>query len=206
MIPDAYFQRFTSQKYQNNSRIQRALIRRFVSHFHALFVAALPAKKVCEIGIGQGFLSGYLSERFLETTFLGVDLEGPDLEQLRKTFPRIETHQADAQDLGLLKSHTDIDLVICAEVLEHLGQPDRALHEIAALHPKHVIVTVPNEPWFRLSNLARGKNVMRFGNDIDHHNHWNRRSLNKLLEAHFEVLQIDSAFPWLLALCKPRTP
>jgi len=161
MIPDDYFERFTSQKYQNRNPVQRRLIRRFVSHFHALFVAALPAKKVCEIGIGQGFLSGYLSERFPETHFLGVDLEGPDLEQLRKNFPRIETHLADAQELSVLKAHTDIDLVICAEVLEHLP-PDTVpgvLAEAArVLKPGGwMVATTPNlAAWENREMLWRG--------------------------------------------------
>lgn len=44
-----------------------------------------------------------------------------------------------------------------------------------------MIITIPHEPWFRLSNLLVLKNVLRFGNPIDHINHWNKTSFRKFL-------------------------
>ena len=57
------------------------------------------------------------------------------------------------------------DRVICCEVLEHLDDPGRALDQIVAQRPRRVILSVPHEPFFMLSNLARGKNVTRLGNE-----------------------------------------
>lgn len=202
MLTDAYFDRFESQKYRNENPVQRMLIRRFVAKLHALFVAACPVKSVLEIGVGQGFLSGYLSERFPDVGFTGVDLDAGDLAHLRQNFPRIEAHEGNALDLSLLGDRT-FDLVICAEVLEHVEKPPVLLEQIRRFQPRHAILTVPHEPWFMLSNLLRGKNITRLGNDIEHINHWSARSFRKLLEERFDVVELTTAYPWILALATP---
>jgi hypothetical protein len=55
-----------------------------------------------------------------------------------------------------------------------------------------------------LSNLARGKNVTRFGNDPEHVNHWGRGSFRALLDTRLDVLRLTTSYPWLLALTAPR--
>lgn len=202
MIPDSYFERFSTAKYRNRNPLQRLLIRRFVQRFHSLFLEAGPVGSVLEVGVGQGFLSGYLSEKLPQARFVGVDLDGEDLRELGQIFPAIEAHQGSIYDLSFLSG--PFDLVVCAEVLEHLDEPDRGLEQILALEPRRVIVTVPHEPWFQLSNLLRGKNLPRLGNDPEHVNHWGPRSLRTLLDPRFEVLQTTSSYPWLLALLAPR--
>lgn len=202
MIDDAYFERFSTPKYRARSRLKRALIRNFIEELHALFVAANPVERVLEVGVGEGFISGYLSERFPDKSFTGVDLDAGDLRRCRSLFPAVETIEADAQTLaGVLGP---FDLVICAEVLEHLPHPQRALDAIARLRPKHCIFTVPHEPWFMLSNLARGQNLRRLGNDPEHINHFGPNGFRRLLEASFRVDEVRRSYPWLLAACRPR--
>lgn len=202
MIPDDYFDRFATAKYQERSRLKRHLIKRFVERFHGLFLRASPVESVLEVGMGEGFLSGYLSERFPSVRFEGIDLDGDGLSRAKVLFPRITTHHGSVYDLDKLGS--SFDLIMCCEVLEHLDDPDRALAAICAKRPKHVIFTVPHEPFFMLSNLLRGKNVARFGNDIDHHNHWGQRSFRALLDRRFEVVEQTASYPFLLALATPR--
>jgi 2-polyprenyl-3-methyl-5-hydroxy-6-metoxy-1,4-benzoquinol methylase len=208
VIPDAYFDRFETKKYRTANPVKRALIRRFAAAVHDLFIEANPVASVLEIGVGEGFLSGYLSEKFPEKRFAGVDINPADVERLRRLFPRIEGHTGSAYDLGALgareTSESGFDLVICAEVLEHLDAPDRALAEIQRLRPRRAILSVPHEPFFMLSNLLAGKNVRRFGNDIEHINHWNPASFRALLEPRFEVLRQTSSYPWILCLAAPR--
>jgi hypothetical protein len=55
-----------------------------------------------------------------------------------------------------------------------------------------------------LSNLARGKNVTRFGNDPEHVNHWGTSSFRRLLETRLDVLRLTTSYPWILALTAPR--
>jgi SAM-dependent methyltransferase len=207
LIPDEYFDRFETPKYRTRSAVKRALIRRFVSALHDLFIEASPAARVLEIGVGEGFLSGYLSEKFPEKRFVGVDRSEADLERLRRLFPRVEALVGDACDLGALlryPSGAGFDVVICAEVLEHLDAPDRALEEIQRLRPRRAIFSVPHEPFFMLSNLLAGKNVRRLGNDPEHVNHWNPASFRRLLAPRFDVLRLTTSYPWVLCLTAPR--
>ncbi len=202
MIPDDYFERFQTPKYQERSKLKRRLIRQFVERLHSLFLRANPVSSVLEVGMGEGFLSGYLSERLPNTHFEGIDLDTQSLERAAVLFPRIKIHNGSVYDLHTLGK--SFDLVMCCEVLEHLAEPDRALREIAGIGPKHVIFTVPHEPFFMLSNFLRGKNIKRFGNDIDHHNHWGKKSFRALLEKRFEVVELTTSYPFILVLAKPR--
>lgn len=201
MIPDAYFSRFETKKYRNENPVQRALIRRFVAALHDLFIEAGPLASVLEVGVGEGFISGYLSEKFPSIRFTGVDLDAEDVARARRLFPRIEAHQGSAYDLSTLPG--GYDLIICAEVLEHLDTPERALDAMIKLSPKRLLLSVPHEPWFMLSNLARLKNVSRLGNDPDHRNHWTPRSFRRLLQTRLTVLRMTTSYPWILALAEP---
>jgi SAM-dependent methyltransferase len=201
VIPDAYFARFDTKKYRNENPVQRALIRRFASALHDLFIEAGPVASVLEVGVGEGFLSGYLSEQLPSVRFTGVELSAGDVARVRRLFPRIEVHQGSAYDLSALPG--GYDLVICAEVLEHLDTPLRALDEICRLSPRRLLVSVPHEPFFMLSNLARLKNVSRLGNDPEHVNHWGPRSFRRLLETQLDVLRVTTSYPWILALAAP---
>ena len=60
------------------------------------------------------------------------------------------------------------DVVTCIEVLEHLPAVAPAVAELARVTTDRCVVSVPWEPWFRLGNLGRGKNVRRLGNDPEH--------------------------------------
>ncbi len=202
MIPDAYFDRFETPKYRRRSRVRRALIRRFVRRLHEFVIDAGPVSSILEIGVGEGFLSGYLSEKLPTVRFSGVDASAEALARLQRLFPRIETRVGDACDLSGLEG--PFDLVLCAEVLEHLHEPARALDAIASLQPRRAVLTVPHEPFFRLSNLASGANVTRLGNDPEHVQQFGPRSFRKLLESRFEVLALTTSYPWILALAAPR--
>jgi len=202
LIPDTYFERFDTKKYRSKNPVQRLLIKRFVDALHSLFIEANPVRTVLEVGVGEGFLSGYLSEKFPAIDFTGVDLLSEDLERLRQKFPRVKAHQGSIYDLGFLEAR--YDLVICAEVLEHLERPDDALGQIAGLRPSRTLLSVPHEPWFMLSNLAAGKNVTRLGNDVEHINHYTVGRFRRLLEPRFDVLRITTSYPWILALSTPR--
>jgi len=202
VIPDAHFARFETPKYRSENPLQRALIRRFVAALHDLFIEAGPVSSVLEVGVGEGFISGYLSEQLPSVRFTGIELDAADVARARRHFPRLDVHQGSAYDLSSLPG--GYDLVLCAEVLEHLDAPDRALDQMVGLAPRRLLLSVPHEPLFMLSNLARLKNVARLGNDPEHVNHWGPRSFRRLLARRLDVLRVTTSYPWLLALAAPR--
>lgn len=201
MLPDSYFDRFETPKYRSKNPVVRALIRRFVERLHGLFVEANPVTNVVEIGVGEGFLSGYLSERFPEKRFTGLEPREEDLRALKQKFPRIDARVGSIYDLSVLEP--PYDLVLCCEVLEHLPDVPRALDQLASLGARHLILTVPHEPYFMLSNLARLKNVTRLGNDPEHINHYGKAAFGRLLESRFQVVELVTSYPWILALVRP---
>jgi 2-polyprenyl-3-methyl-5-hydroxy-6-metoxy-1,4-benzoquinol methylase len=201
VISDEYFEQFQTKKYRARNPIKRRLIRRFVGKVTELVEAGGVPKSVLEIGVGEGFLSGHLSTVHPETKFTGLDIQERDLELLRVKFPHIEAHHGSIYDLSALPR--GYDLVICAEVLEHLEQPERALDQIVGLRPARVVLTVPHEPWFMLSNLAMGKNITRLGNDIEHCNHFTVGSFRRLLSTRFRLTAVTTSYPWILASGHP---
>lgn len=200
MLPDAYFDRFETPKYRSKNPVTRALIRRYVERLHGLFVQANPVTRIVEIGVGEGFLSGYLSEHFPEKSFTGLEPGESDLTALRQKFPRVDARIGSVYDLSVLEP--PYDLVMCCQVLEHLPDVPRALDQLASLGAKHLLLTVPHEPFFMLSNLARLKNVSRFGNDDQHVNHWTKAGFERLLKGRFQIEELVTSYPWLLALVK----
>ena len=56
---------------------------------------------------------------------------------------------------------------------------------------------MPHEPFFRLGNLLRGKNVTRLGDPTDHLQHWGARD-SRVLRAQLAVRIRTGAFPWLI--------
>jgi SAM-dependent methyltransferase len=201
VIPDSYFEGFVTPKYRSRNPVQRTLIRGFLEKMSDFFGAASPSKAVLEVGCGEGFIAGHLSKNRPDILYVGVDQNEDDLRNLRAKFPSVETHRGSVYDLSFLGRN--FDLVICAEVLEHLSDPEAALAQITALRPRKVILTVPLEPWFCLGNLARGKNVRRLGNDPDHVNLWGRRGFRKLASRHLVIERHEISFPWQLILGRP---
>jgi 2-polyprenyl-3-methyl-5-hydroxy-6-metoxy-1,4-benzoquinol methylase len=97
-----------------------------------------------------------------------------------------------------------VDTVTCLEVLEHLRSPERAVDELARICHGHCVVSVPWEPYFRLGNLCRGKDLRRWGNNPEHLQQFRPSSLHRLLEQSFSVVSIRPCFPWLIGVARPR--
>ena len=94
----------------------------------------------------------------------------------------------------------------CIEVLEHLTDPEPAVAELARVTQHACVVSVPWEPWFRLGNFARGKNLARLGNDPEHLQFFTRGRLEALLGRHFASVRVETAFPWLVAIATDPRP
>ncbi len=202
MIPDSYFDSFQTAKYKSENPLQRFLIRRFIAKLSDMFDATQPSDSVLEIGCGEGFVAGQLSPRHSGGVYAGVDLNEKDLQNLRAKFPNVDAHRGNIYDLSFLGR--DFDVVVCAEVMEHLDDPAAALEQIIERKPSWVILSVPHEPWFCLSNFARGKNITRFGNDPEHVNLWGRRGFRKVLDSRLVLERHETSYPWQLVLARPK--
>ena len=86
--------------------------------------------------------------------------------------------------------------------MEHLAEPDKVVDEIIRVSKKYCLLSVPNEPLFMMSNMLRGKNVFRWGNDIDHLQHWSSRAFEKFINRKLKILTVKRPFPWTVVLSK----
>jgi SAM-dependent methyltransferase len=186
------------QKYQNQNPIQRALIKRFLDTVTAL-IEPLPVRSILDAGCGEGFVLDMLLRSCSDLQVaVGIDIDTDALRRGTRLSPQIPFMRA---DILHLPHPTDLfDVVVCTEVLEHLETPDVALKELCRVSNRFCLFSVPHEPFFRLSNLLRGKSVSRLGNDIDHLQNWSQTAFSRFLSEQLELLAIRRSFPWLIAL------
>ena len=96
----------------------------------------------------------------------------------------------------------EFDLVAAIEALEHIPQPGQTVAEMARVARKHLLVSVPHEPLWRMLNVARGAYVRDLGNTPGHVNHWTKRGFVGELERHGEVIEVRAPFPWTMLLVR----
>ena len=129
-------------------------------------IAALapPGTTLADIGVGEGLAL----ERIRPAGTIVVGIEYRD-DKVRCARELIDGLHAVVGDAGMLPLRDDaVPVTTCIEVLEHLTDPGPAVEELARVAHRGCVVSVPWEPWFRLGNFARGKNVAGFGNDPEH--------------------------------------
>jgi SAM-dependent methyltransferase len=99
-------------------------------------------------------------------------------------------------------AENEFDLACAIEVLEHVPDPEHTLEEMARCAERHLLVSVPREPLWRMLNMARGAYWSELGNTPGHLNHWSKRSFVRLLSRHGDVVEIRSPFPWTMLLVR----
>ncbi|MDX2170079.1 MAG: class I SAM-dependent methyltransferase [Deltaproteobacteria bacterium] len=180
------------------------LMQRLVGGFYARLLELLdelPFESLLDAGCGEGFSLVRLAARYPRARLVGVD--AADRALRHAVFPA-GVGRARADLLQLPFADRSVDLVLATEVLEHLPVPRAGLRELLRVSRRYVVVTVPHEPYFRLANLARGKNVRAFGNDPGHIQHWSRRGFVEFVAADCTVLRTAGAFPWTLVVAVRR--
>jgi len=108
---------------------------------------------------------------------LGMDIRKESIEKAKNLLPEYDFKQSDL--FQITPDEFQFDLVMAIEVLEHLSEPEKFLNRITQFSSKYVLFTVPLEPWFRIMNLLRGRDVLHLGNHPEHINHW---SLNSFVD------------------------
>jgi ubiquinone/menaquinone biosynthesis C-methylase UbiE len=187
-------------KYATRNPIARRLMQGFLDDVSDLYLRC-PAREVLEVGAGEGHLASHLvALRPPEDRFIACDLS---LEKVSSHVdPRVRFEQASIY--GLPYGDKSFDLVVCCEVLEHLEEPERALAELLRVSKRHLIVSTPREPLWRVLNCMRGKYLGQWGNTPGHIQHFSATGLLSLLRRHVEVVEVRQPIPWTMALCRVR--
>ena len=90
---------------------------------------------VCDVGCGSGYKLVNLLGQF-ET--VGIDLP-ETIAKVRRKYPDRQWLARSFEELRLPK----YDLVICADVIEHVSNPDALMHFITAIADKWIIMSTP---------------------------------------------------------------
>jgi 2-polyprenyl-3-methyl-5-hydroxy-6-metoxy-1,4-benzoquinol methylase len=193
----------TYDKYATTNPIARKMMNGFFGAFDALVTRAAPATAF-EVGCGEGHLSMRLLQRGIVSS--GFDLESEVVEEANANAlaAGFGTPFAARSLYTLEPGELNPDLIVCCEVLEHLPDPERALDILAAQSAKHLILSVPREPLWRVLNMARGKYLTAFGNTPGHIQHWSAPAFGRLVAGRFDVLEVRHPLPWTMLLCRPR--
>lgn len=187
-------------KYESRNPLVKILMNTYFQDFKGLMDPIKnEIENAFEIGCGEGYLTRYIDE-------MGINIHGADvstkvIEVAKKKYPHLKFSVCSIYDLSdNIEKH---DMIIASEVLEHLEQPSLALEEIKKSTKKYIILSVPNEPFFRLANIFRLKYLNRLGNTPGHINNWSKKEFQSLIEsAGLKVLEIKISTLWTMALCK----
>ncbi|MCL5019069.1 MAG: class I SAM-dependent methyltransferase [Patescibacteria group bacterium] len=156
---------------------------------------------ILDVGCGEGFTLNRLKENGIGKKLEGIEYKKEAIELGKKTYPDIKITEGSIYNLPY--KDNSFDLVLCTEVLEHLDDPSKALEELIRVSKKYLVLSVPNEPFFMFAQFVRGKNWSRFGNDIEHINHWTMFGFPKFIKKSAPNIQIRAKkfpFAWTMLL------
>lgn len=163
----------------------------------AKFLDQVQGQTVFDAGCGEGhILKEHLQGRFPH--ILGADLDMARLQYAQDS----RLFQGNLHHIPL--GDSAVDLVICLEVLEHVGEPEKALDELYRVTSKYAILSVPNEPFWRMGNMLRGKYWSEWGNTPEHINHWSVWSFKRFVGRRFHVIQATPTFLWSFILAEKK--
>ena len=161
-----------------------------------------------DIGCGEGkWLNEFSKKGF---TCIGTDHSDEVIDLAKKN--------SLTKDLNIFKSNiydknftsiinkkineTGIKNLFFLEVLEHLNNPSNIIDKLFKIDFNNMIITVPNEPLWRILNCCRLKYLKDFGNTPGHINHFSSNKLKVLLSKNFKILDIKLPVPFLIFLIK----
>ena len=194
----------TYDKYGSANPVVRRLMGGFERALDELFDRAAPTS-LLDVGCGEGVLVERWARRLGEGRVVGIDLEEESIQAgwAERRAPNLEYRVMEADRVENLPfAENEFDLGCAIEVLEHVPDPEHTLEEMARCAERHLLVSVPREPLWRMLNMARGAYWSELGNTPGHLNHWSKRSFVRLLSRHGDVVEIRSPFPWTMLLVR----
>jgi ubiquinone/menaquinone biosynthesis C-methylase UbiE len=191
----------TYDKYGSTNPVVRRLMANFEGTLAQLFAQAAP-ESVLDVGCGEGVLTHQWATQLGERRIVGIDLDDEKLkaEWATRQRPNLEYRTLAAEHMPFADG--EFDMACAIEVLEHVPDPEHTVAEMARVARRHLLVSVPREPLWRMLNMARGAYIADLGNTPGHVNHWSKRSFVRMLAQHGEVVEKRSPFPWTMLLVR----
>ena len=173
------------QKHLRKDPFSRWYLRRVMETLYRLIASTRPSS-VLDAGCGEGFVIRYLVCRDQSLRVTGVDLQPEAIQYAKEYVSGPVTFQVeDLQDLSF--PDNSFDTVVCSQVLEHLDDAESAIAELKRVARKYVIISVPNEPYFKwINNIAQ---ATRLCMDPGHVNFWSHTDFQNIIRTHFRRAQ-----------------
>jgi len=197
----------TYDKYGSGNPVVRRLMSAFERDLDELFGMAAPSS-ILDVGCGEGVLVHGWAQRLPEARLVGIDLREESIQAgwAQHQAPNLEYRVMEAStpssEGDLPFADGEFELASAIEVLEHVPDPEHTLAEMARCAQRHLLVSVPREPLWRMLNMARGAYWTALGNTPGHLNHWSRRAFVQLLSSYGQVTEVRSPFPWTMVLVR----
>ena len=199
-------------KYGSNNPIVKLLMNGFFSSLARMLNASEIAVRggyCLEAGCGEGnvtkHMSEWISEHNNEVEYMAFDISEKLIKDNSVRYKDIKffTHNIyEELDKNNLSDVDTFDLIVCSEVLEHLEKPDVAVKNLMN-YGDRFIFSVPNEPIWRIMNMARGKYIKSFGNTPGHIQHFSKnRFIRMIRDCGLRVVKIEKPLPWLMIYCE----
>lgn len=186
-------------KYNSKNPIVKLLMKTFFKDLD-YFLNSIIIHNVLDVGCGEGYVTDHIKKSKKDITIEALDFSRETIQIAGLIHPKINFSQGSIYNLPF-KNDT-FDLVIVNEVLEHLEYPEKGINEIKRVSRKYCIITVPNEPFFRLSNVFRLKYLSSFGNTPGHLKNWTINDFKKLMNSNFRKISIKISTLWQIAFCE----
>lgn len=188
-----------SGKYLKSNLISRRLINNFYESAGDI-ISKIDAKKILEVGCGPGFSTQYLLKFLHNKDFEASELDTALIKEAKNRNPGVKIQQESVYELK--RNSDSFDLVVALEVLEHLDYPELALKELRRVSSKYCLISVPDEPLWRILNICRLKYLKNWGNTPGHLHHWSKSKLTELVKPYFKIAEIKKSLPWLIILAQ----
>lgn len=181
------------EKHTSKNPLKKFFINNYFNNLIDL-IFDLKIETVLDAGCGEGFTLNKLKQNGIGKKYEGIDYSEDAIKLGRKNYPDLNIKKGDIYKLQY--KDNSFDLVICAEVLEHLDDPQKAFSDILRVSSRYLLLTVPNEPWFTFFNFTQ------WGKDIGHINHWTSSSLMKFItkDRKVKIIKHKYPFPWTMIL------
>ena len=191
----------TYDKYGSPNPLVRRLMSAFERTLDGLLDQAGPSS-LLDVGCGEGVLVQRWAARLPQARMVGIDLEEESIQAgwAAHQAPNLSYRAMEAENLPFATN--EFDLASAIEVLEHVPDPEHTLSEMARCAERHLLVSVPREPLWRMLNMARGAYWPALGNTPGHLNHFSKRSFVRLLSRHGQAVEVRSPFPWTMVLVR----
>ncbi|MEI7692190.1 MAG: class I SAM-dependent methyltransferase [Actinomycetes bacterium] len=192
----------TFDKYGSTNPVVRRLMAGFHRDLDACYSTASPTS-ILDIGCGEGVLTHEWAGRLgTGGRIVGTDLDDPLLHAhwAERRAPNLEYRVMKGERLEF--ADNEFDTATAIEVLEHVGDPELVLSEMSRCAKRWLLVSVPREPLWQITNIARGAYWSDLGNTPGHINHWSSRSFRALLSRYGEVVELRHPFPWIMAVVR----